>query len=426
MFTRLHNLLSSPKFHSVYPLALVVILLGGLFVTLGLAQQQQDNRSKAAGACTATQEQVEANELEIKMLDLINNYRQTNNVPTLGWSDELTVAAVWLGADMQISKNLSHQDSLGRTPEIRLTDCNIPVFNGYAENIASGPLNADVVFDAWKNSPSHNATMLDAKLKFIGIAMVPNAENTQAYWVTDFSADAPAETTTAPTTNPSAAPTQTTTQTPTQATTPAPTQPGGATQTPPTTSPTSGQPTVEPTKKNSKEPTATPPNVALDMQVSVKVAFNGVGRTGNSSPKHLSRKVTVLVYGANDEPVTTGTGFVSYDGQEYFTGVIRLGKLSEGAYFIKVVGDFTLQSLIEPEFQMLLDGRVNELPPVMLRQGDLTGDNVLNIEDFNIALKCYQIARCEGGRTIDFNDDGNADVQDYNILLNTFKEFQGR
>lgn len=172
------------------------------------------------------------------------------------------------------------------------------------------------------------------------------------------------------------------------------------------------------------EPTNTPV-IAADMVVIVAVKIAGIGQNGNLHPQHKTRRVKALIYGIGTNPVTTGTAFLTYDGSNFFTGPIHLGKLSEGSYFIKLVSDKTLQALAKPEFQTLLINKTNTIPPVSLYQGDMNGDNVLNLDDYNFILPCFQNTACETAGTIDFNDDGKTDVSDYNLLLQSFVVMHG-
>ena len=173
------------------------------------------------------------------------------------------------------------------------------------------------------------------------------------------------------------------------------------------------------------------------MLVSLKLP--GIGINGNKSPKHLSRKVTVTVYDLENEKVVEGVGFLTFDKNDLFRGIVHLGKGINSTYYIKVGSDHTLQELVMPQFQPLLNDRLNVLSPVVLITGDLNGDNQLTIADFNIALMCFQDKQCatkprtdanDDGKvdvydSIDFNDDGKADVVDYNYFLHNFKEFGG-
>jgi uncharacterized protein YkwD len=55
------------------------------------------------------------------------------------------------------------------------------------ENIAAGFSTAQDVFNAWKNSPGHNANMLDPSFKAIGIGLATVSGSSYTYyWTTDF------------------------------------------------------------------------------------------------------------------------------------------------------------------------------------------------------------------------------------------------
>jgi hypothetical protein len=57
------------------------------------------------------------------------------------------------------------------------------------ENIAGVASTAQSVFEAWKNSPGHNANMLDPKYAVIGIGFIYNSTSPYGYyWTTDFGA----------------------------------------------------------------------------------------------------------------------------------------------------------------------------------------------------------------------------------------------
>ena len=61
-------------------------------------------------------------------------------------------------------------------------------YNTYkGENIAAGYTTAAQVFDAWKNSASHNENMVDPNYKVVGISLIFVSGSTyKYYWTTDF------------------------------------------------------------------------------------------------------------------------------------------------------------------------------------------------------------------------------------------------
>jgi len=176
-------------------------------------------------------------------------------------------------------------------------------------------------------------------------------------------------------------------------------------------------------------PSGSPSGVILnstDTQLDVTIKIPGIGSNGNKSPKHLTRFVTVGIFDPNsNQQILSGNGFLKYNGVDSFEGILHLGQLANGTYYVKVVSSNTLISQILPQFQNLTSDKVNVLPAVSLVQGDLNGDNVIDINDYNIALPCFQDKNCSNKDSIDFNDDGKVDVIDYNLLLSDFQQKKG-
>ena len=407
----LEKKLVTKNYHLIYPIFLILFLIGGLFFTLSQSQKPQDLSSHAAGItnCTVSSANLTVKSQEQQLLNDINTYRTQNALQQLTMNTTLKQSAAWQSADMLAHNNLSHTDSLGRTPDIRLENCGYDITEGYGESIADGTTNADSVFTSWRNDPSHNQILLTARFDIAGIDL--ETSGTKAFWTMDFGTTAPA--------TPTLQPTQTQGNS-----TPTPTATG---QQSPSGSPTTISNSPSEAPSNAPNPSISPTQgpVTNDMLLSVSVQIYGIGQGGNPSPKHLTRKITAFVYGIKPDPVAVGNAFLVYDGTNYFTGTIHLGKMSQGSYFVKLVGNNTLQVLAKPEFQTLLIGRTNVIPPVTLYQGDLDGNNVLDINDYNLALACFQDKRCANASSIDFNDDGVTDVKDYNLMLQSFEMLHG-
>jgi len=408
----------SPHNSITYSLFLVLFLTVGLFVTVNQSEKQQSLPTQAATTltnCTVSTNQLTIKAQEQTLFGDINQYRTQNNLTKLTWDNTLKQSAEWLSLDMVAHNTLSHTDSLGRTPDIRLLNCGYDItVNGYGEAIADDPNNANAassVFTTWENDPAHKAILLDSKYNITGIAMEVSSAGT-AYWTMDFGTSAtpgtpsPTPTPGKSTVTPTLQPTPTVKPTPATSVTPT---------VPPSISPSPSIPVVSPT---------TGP-VAADMLINVSIKINGIGQGGNEHPVHLTRKVTAYIYGPGTSPVTSGTAFLTYDGNNYFTGTIHLGKLAQGSYFIKLASDNTLQVFAHPEFQTLLIGKNNPIPSVTLYLGDMNGDNILDINDYNIVLPCFQNTTCDNASSIDFNDDGKTDVVDYNLLLQSFETLHG-
>jgi uncharacterized protein YkwD len=459
-FCMRHTPVASSKSFFLFPFGLLFLLIIGIFVSVIQIQHQQTSQSRASVPtptpggitnCSVTEEQIGISEEEQALFDAINSYRRDNNVPALVWSDALKRAAAWMSLDMSTHNSLSHTDSAGRSIEMRVSNCGYPPASALSELIDSGTSDPEVLLSTWQHAPSQNSKLLDANYKQIGLALVGNGS--LSYWTVDLGTIAPTPTPTftltpTPTRLPSSTPLPTsTTPTPTLTTgvnTPTPTQIGAS----PTLSPTifTGSPTSTPlptkqfTPTNTPVPTIDPRYVANpnDTQLFIAVKLIGIGKDGNPAPRNSTRKVQVGLYDVNNELVKEGTGYLTFDKEDRFTGVVHFGSIPNGTYYVKVQGDNTLRTLIVPQFQAISNTHLNIMPTVTLVQGDLNADNVINLVDYNLALLCFQKSNCDssngtrGGTTptptpvlekrnvIDFNDNGVVDVQDYNILLQNY------
>lgn len=130
---------------------------------------------------------------ELRVLGLINQYRQNNGVGPLILSDTLAVAAGRHSQDMGRYGFFGHDTAAssyypaGSRPWDRM-EAEGYVYNTYkGENIAVGCESADRCFELWRNSPSHNTAMLDGRYRVIGIARVAVPGSVHGwYWTTDF------------------------------------------------------------------------------------------------------------------------------------------------------------------------------------------------------------------------------------------------
>ena len=165
------------------------VLLGTLALTLALlgasALQRGPASAEAATNCSVSDS---FDSQEQAFLQLINQYRSQNGKPALTASANLNRASAWLARDMATKSYFSHTDSLGRSASTRVANCDGLPNTG--ENISAGTVRdtAQEAFDSWKASSGHNANMLNASYKQIGIARFYSAGSPYKwYWVTDFS-----------------------------------------------------------------------------------------------------------------------------------------------------------------------------------------------------------------------------------------------
>jgi uncharacterized protein YkwD len=124
---------------------------------------------------------------ETAFLGLINQYRAQNGLGGLAVSGTLTTASLWMSQDMGANAYFSHTDSLGRDPFTRMAAFGYNYNTWKGENLAAGADSAQSAFDLWKNSPGHNANMLNGNFQAIGIGRANVAGSPFGwYWTTDF------------------------------------------------------------------------------------------------------------------------------------------------------------------------------------------------------------------------------------------------
>lgn len=130
---------------------------------------------------------------ETEFLRLINDYRQDNGLRPLTLSDTLTAASERHSEDMAKYDFFAHNTEkssyypAGSRPWDRMEAEGYTYNTAKGENLAVGYESAEGAMRAWKDSPSHNAAMLEEAYKVIGVSRLNAPESTYAwYWTTDF------------------------------------------------------------------------------------------------------------------------------------------------------------------------------------------------------------------------------------------------
>ena len=124
---------------------------------------------------------------ELAEVHQINDYRVAHGLKPLRIDRRLTRAATWMSTDMGASDRFSHTDSRGRSPFDRIARYRYPSDTWRGENLAAGNVEPSATFEQWRNSPAHNANMLNRRYRAIGISRVQNANATYGwYWTTTF------------------------------------------------------------------------------------------------------------------------------------------------------------------------------------------------------------------------------------------------
>jgi len=127
-----------------------------------------------------------------EFLRIINQYRQDNGRGPLKISSALTTAAQLHSEDMAAHNYFNHTSLDGRTYVDRIRAAGYNHDTGLGENIAAGYYTAESVFGlpghpGWKDSPGHNANMLNPNYVVIGIGIAENdGSDYKVYWTTDF------------------------------------------------------------------------------------------------------------------------------------------------------------------------------------------------------------------------------------------------
>ena len=109
-------------------------------------------------------------------LSRINEIRRENGLPDLQWSEELSQAAAVRAEEA--SQLWSHTRPNGQ-PYNSVND------EVMGENLAKNYPDAESTVEAWMNSDSHRAILLDKEFKTVGISVV-ETEDGQKYYAADF------------------------------------------------------------------------------------------------------------------------------------------------------------------------------------------------------------------------------------------------
>jgi uncharacterized protein YkwD len=114
--------------------------------------------------------------------NLINEYRQRKGLKPLTINAKLTAAAYEHSQDLAKHDRISHYGSDGTDPWARVTRTGYPARLA-AENVGTGQLSIQEVFDGWRKSPDHNANLLLRDAREMGIAVVYRPETEfKTFW----------------------------------------------------------------------------------------------------------------------------------------------------------------------------------------------------------------------------------------------------
>jgi len=137
---------------------------GVVFLTLAILQPLMLGQGTAVAAVITSNE-------EARMIQLVNQARNSAGLPSLYVEQQLTDMARSYSSEMYLYNFFSHVSPVSGTLQQRISTRGITGWNLAGENIAKAP-SVDVAFDALMNSPSHKENILRRDFNCIGIGVV--------------------------------------------------------------------------------------------------------------------------------------------------------------------------------------------------------------------------------------------------------------
>lgn len=139
----------------------IIRTLGGVFVLLSIF-----SFVTFASASEITPENI---------VNIVNRERQTRGITPLATNNQLQTAARNKSTDMIVRNYFNHY-AHGVTPWQFIRNQNYE-YSIAGENLAMGFSSAESVVNAWMNSPSHRANILNPEFQDIGVGIVKGAYN---------------------------------------------------------------------------------------------------------------------------------------------------------------------------------------------------------------------------------------------------------
>jgi len=190
---------------------------------------------------------------------------------------------------------------------------------------------------------------------------------------------------------------------------------------------------LSPTPSTPPSPTPTP--LATDTVLTFTAFLHSIGKSGdtanptkndfsNKQPTRTARPFTTEIYSAANQPVATASGNLIYNATNgNYTGTIIIpNTIPSNTYIVKLKTDSYLKKRIDG-ISTISPATKLTLAPVTLVAGDINGDNLINILDYNQLMACYSdLANSSSCDTIkktfsDLNDDGQVNLFDYNLFI---------
>jgi uncharacterized protein YkwD len=151
------------------------------------ADARRETRLRARARTAApTRTSTRASTIE-RVLELVNDARRKEDLPSLSWNETLATTAQAYAEDMATRGFFSHDDPEGGTPKDRILrggyakpSCNCSWTYGTGENLAQGQDTPEKVMADWLASPGHRANIMSEDFEDIGIGYADE------HWVQHF------------------------------------------------------------------------------------------------------------------------------------------------------------------------------------------------------------------------------------------------
>ena len=166
-------------------LTVMVTLVGATSVVGGasppdLVAVARADADRGASIQVAATPPAPASDPAAEVVERTNAVRAQHGLAPLQIHPQMMHAAQAHSNDQAAMSRMSHTGSNGSTMAVRV-DATGYAWSRIAENVAAGQGTAQLVTDAWLDSPGHRANMLNADLVHIGVAVTTSPSGTP-YW----------------------------------------------------------------------------------------------------------------------------------------------------------------------------------------------------------------------------------------------------
>ncbi len=165
-----------------------------------------------------------------------------------------------------------------------------------------------------------------------------------------------------------------------------------------------------------------------DTKITIDVGLNGIGSTGNKNPKKKSAKINIDIFAPDGIRIGNLSKEIPYNKElGRYKGQIPIPISQKQVYNFYISSPSYLTSRIDKE---IIPETGNDIKTFNLSAGDINGDSVRNLLDWNLINACsiYDRAKdnkvCQNGSLYminsDLNSDGKVDLDDINLWRREF------